>query len=156
MNGFNLDLKKKWYVVANRTEAVIYREGSEHTFEFVNRISNPAGAEQEQNLDSDKPGRGFSSAQGSIHHSLDRHSHRHEDVAKKFALKIGKLLEDAKRDGEFTELVFAAEPHFLGLLRKAMPPALQAIVTHEIPKEFKRGSDTEIHQHILNAIESKK
>ena len=112
----NLSQKTKWYVIASRVSAVIYTNGSDHKFHFLDRLSNPQGCLREIDLDSDKPGRGFSSPGVAFHHSLDRRSKSHEQVAKRFARKIGRILERAQRENRFDNLVLVAEPHFLGLL----------------------------------------
>ena len=152
----DLDLKArtKWYVFANRSEAVIYKDSHDHKFQFIERMLNPEGNLAEQDLDSDRPGRGFSSADGVFHHALDRRYKRHETLAKRFALAIGRTLEVAQREGRFSELVVAAEPHFLGLLRELLPAAVRHVITSEVPREYSQGSDQELRTQILRAIES--
>lgn len=152
-----LDLinKDRWYIIANRTKAVVYINGSDQKFHFVERISNIQGCLSETELDSDKPGRIFSSAaNGCFHHSLDRRHHRHEHVAKKFAKEIATFLERAQRELRFGTLVLVAEPHFLGLLRSALPPAVQRVVEHEVGHQYE-GSDDKIRHQIFESIESK-
>ena len=151
----DLSVKKRWYVVANRTDAVFYKDTRDHKFAFVERLGNPAGKLTEMELDSDKPGRGFSSASnGSIHHSLDRRSHRHEKVAKDFARKIADSLEEAFKGDHMNEVVLVAESHFLGLIREVLPLAVRKLVKHEVNREYVQGSDQELHRLILKAIES--
>lgn len=134
-------IRKKWIVVANRVEAVIYSDARVKLV-FIKRLSNPKGKLAEGMLDSDKPGRGFSSAgNGTIHHSLDRTFTHHEQAAKTFARQISNFLETSKREKLFSELVLVAEPHFLGLLRSEFSEPLCALVNEEMNRELLRGSD---------------
>ena len=152
----SFEVEKRWYVLANRTGAVIYTDKPQSKFSFVERLSNPKGQYTESQLDSDRPGKSFSSAaRGAFQHPLDRRSKSHEHVAISFAKKITNTLAEAKQSGRFTELVLVAEPHFLGLLRKALPVSLKRVVKHEIAHEYAEGSDAELHDHVLQAMKLK-
>lgn len=151
---FSHSIKNRWYVVANRASAVIYANGPDRKFHFIERLSNSEGRLKEAELDSDKPGRGFSSAaNGLFHHSLDRRSKHHEQIAKKFAKKIGHVLGNALHESQFGSLVIVAEPHFLGLLREALPQSVLRVVEHEVPHWYE-GSDDDLQKKVSNAIES--
>lgn len=139
------------FVLANRTDAVIYRYGADGEFEFVRRLSNPSGRKAERELVSDRAGaKASSAASGTIRHALDRVTNHHEGRAKRFAARIGRALEKARENEAFEELVLVAEPRFLGYLREALPPGMRKLVSEEIGREFKRGSDREIHAWIVN------
>lgn len=145
--------EKRWYIVANRSEAVFYRERKDHLLQFVKRLSNPLGRKTEKELVSDRPGRGFSSsANGSIRHALDRRSNHHEKSARDFARQIAKFLNSAQQDALFSELVLVSEPHFLGLLREELSPATRDMICHEINREYKTGSDQDVSAFIHHAI----
>jgi protein required for attachment to host cells len=151
----DLDLTTQvtWYVLANRTGAVIYRDSPERHFQFVERLTNLTGKIQEMELDSDRPGRAFSSAPGGqVRHSLDRRNNRHEASARRFASQIGNVLEAAYREERFNELVLVAEPHFLGLLRAALSDGVRNVVAHEVAREYTQGSDDELRGQVLTAI----
>ncbi|HTL11532.1 MAG TPA: host attachment protein [Bdellovibrionota bacterium] len=149
----DLSTHNRWYVLANRTHAVVYTNGAKSPFQFVQRLSNPEGRMMEIELDADKPGRGVSSAgQGTFRHAFDRRSHSHERSAKRFALQIGQALTQAWLTGLFDHLTLVAEPHFLGLLRGALPPAIRDRITHEVVREYLTGSDAEIWEQILRQI----
>jgi len=142
-------------VVANRTDAVFYIDGSDRKFHFVDRLINKKGHLTETELDSDKPGKGISDACGGIfRHSLDRRFTHHEQVAKRFAKKIANQLAIACRQKLFRDLVLVAEPHFLGLLRKELNYETRTAIRHEVRHEYAQGSDAEVREQILNAIET--
>lgn len=143
------------FVVASRTEAVFYKEDLLHHFQFVNRLENPRGRKSENELSSDRPGRGISSASSTFHHALDRTWNKHETVAKKFSKKISKYLVQGAQENRFDEIVLVAEPHFLGLLREEIPPSVRSMIKHTINRELARGSDQELHDHIMRIIKTR-
>ena len=145
----------RWYVLANRSEAVFYKDTDTDKFKFVQRMTDPNGKLKESELDSDRPGRTNSGGM-SISNSLDRTFHHHELEAKEFAKKIAVSVTEAARDGRVNELVLACEPHFLGLLRSALPDSIKSLVKEEINHEYTYGSDEAIRGQILNAIEKRR
>lgn len=148
--------KVRYYLVANRLEANIYRSAPGVKFKFLERLKNESGRLMESELDSDSPGTGWSSAgKGKIRHSLDRSFHHHEKVLLDFAKTIADYLEGAANEDRFGELVLVCDPHFLGVLRGALATNVKKLVRHEINREYLQGSDQEIHSMILKAIESR-
>ncbi|MBU6153522.1 MAG: host attachment protein [Bdellovibrionales bacterium] len=144
---------RTWYVLANRSDAVFYEDHKDQKFKFKERLKNRKGHLTEGQLDSDRPGSGFSSAGGgTIRHGLDRTFQHHERVASAFANVIANLLARRKREGALDALILVAEPHFLGLLRKALPKDLQSLIRHEIPREYLEGSDEDLKNAIERAI----
>ncbi|NDF15247.1 hypothetical protein EB061_07995 [bacterium] len=89
---------------------------------------------------------------GTIHHGMDKTFQHHERAARKFAKAIALKLLEKKRKQKFTELVIAAEPHFLGLIRQELDPELRPLILHEVNREYLEGSDQEMRRAILTAI----
>ena len=145
---------RTWYVLANRCDAGIYEDFKDQKFKFKERMKNSRGHLTEGQLDSDRPGSGFSSAgAGTIRHGLDRTFQHHERDATRFARAIANHLTRRKREDAFQGLVLVAEPHFLGLLRQALPRELHGLIRHEIPREYLEGSDAEVKTAIERAIQ---
>jgi protein required for attachment to host cells len=144
---------KRRYVFASRTEATVYEPNRKGQFIFISRFSNPDGRRQEGEWRSDRPGTGFSSsARGTIHHGLEREQAHYEHNGRQFAGEVAKGLEKMRVEDRFDELVIAAEPQFLGMLREKLTPGLRSIVYEEIPREFTQGSDEERQAHVLSAL----
>jgi protein required for attachment to host cells len=139
------------YLAANRAEALIYKEekSTAGKFELLTCLNEPDSRLHEGDLDSDAPGTGFSSAGGgTIHHGLDRTFHKHEQLAKNFVRKIMKSLSEIESEEHFSELVLVAEPHFLGLLKAALPVALKNKVTLVKTHEFTSETDAQIQDYL--------
>ncbi len=148
---FKPKIHQKWYVLANRSDAVIYFEGKDHQFHFVDRLDNPSGHLTEGELDSDRSGSTFSTAT-LFHHSLDRHNEKREQIAIRFAARIGKFLARAARANKFEEVTLIAEPHFLGILKEKLPSSVHQKKIHSLGREYSRGSMEEVRGKILNAL----
>lgn len=139
----------RWYVIANQSEAVFYFDGVDHRFHFVNRLSNPRAHRMEQDLVTDRPGMGF----GAAPHGLSQRISHHEAGAIKFAKKVAKSITEAFHKKRFQELVLVAAPYFLGLLRDKLPMDVRSSIKFELHKEYSQGSDDEIRDHVIKAIE---
>jgi protein required for attachment to host cells len=145
---------RTWYVLANLSGAVIYEDFRDQKFKFIERMRNSRGRLTEGQMDSDRPGRGFSSAgSGTIRHGLDRTFHHHEQDAVRFARTIANHLTRKNKEEAFQSLVLVAEPHFLGLLRQALPEAIHGLIRHEVPREYLEGSDADLKRSIEAAIQ---
>jgi protein required for attachment to host cells len=149
-------LKRRWYLLANRVSATLYEDLPDAPFTFVERMKNSKGHALERQLDSDRPGMMRSSAgSGTIHHGMDKTFRHHELAAVHFAKAIAKKLLARKRAMKFSELVIAAEPHFLGLIRQELAPELRSLISHEVNREYLEGGDQDMRNAILRAIAKK-
>ena len=148
------DATDRWYVFANRVEAVIFKEGSrKSSFSFVQRLSNPSGHLLASELGSDRPGKGSSSAgAGTIRHALERRSTKHDHDAKRFAERIAQVLAYHETKGDFSSLVLAAGPQFLGLLRRALSAKVKKRVVQEINREYLQVSDQNLQQQVRQIL----
>ncbi len=146
---------RRRYLVANRSSAVVYRGTKQDQIKFMYRLTNATGRKLERELDSDRAGRTFSSAGlRSIHHALDERKARRNGSARTFATHIAHSLVQAHQSEPFEELILVAEPHFLGLLRHALPRSILKMVRHEVHREYIEGSDQKIGTLIHRSIHS--
>lgn len=150
--GFHPTFVRQWYLVANRVEAVIYTGVLGKDFRFVKRMKNPKGKLTETQLAADKPGRSFSSSRSGVRHGFEPHSYYHEQVAIQFARKIGKFLDVSYREKKFSSLIVLAEPHFLGLLNRALPATVKKNVLQEVPREWHEGSDHDLEKYLQKKL----
>jgi len=151
--GFEPKFVRHWHLVANRAEALIYEGEPGKDFRFIKRLRNPKGKLTELQLVSDRPGRAFSSSQGSmIRHGYEPRTQYHEDVAVQFSRRIAKMLERAAFRNEFSDLTVMAEPHFLGLLNRVFSRKIEARLRRKIPREWNEGSDHELAQYLKEKL----
>jgi protein required for attachment to host cells len=144
---------RRWYLLANRTDAVLYEDLPQAPFSFVERFENKKGRLTEGQLDSDRPGTmNSSSSAGTIRHGMDSTFNKHETAAKLFAKRLADHLLREHRNQRYDELVISAEPHFLGYLRAAMAKEVRASVCFESHREYLEGSDQELRDEILRSM----
>ena len=84
----------------------------------------------------DRPGRVFDS------------TGHHEAAKQDFAKALLHRLEQAQASGRFERLMLVAPPHFLGLLRAAISPALLHALRGSIDKDLTKATVAEIVHHL--------
>lgn len=137
-----------WIVVADAGRARI--------FEDSGRAGDRLGPERQdiatptppsREIASDRPGRAFDSA-GEGRHAMEPPTDPSRHAKAEFARELVHTLDDARKRGDFEELVIAAPPAFLGDIRSFMPEPLRACVRHEINKDFTSLPDPDLRRHI--------
>jgi protein required for attachment to host cells len=82
----------------------------------------------------DRPARSFDRV-GNGRHAMDKGRSLHEQEEEKFLKRVAERIADAEKHGQFRHLAIAAPPRALGILRAQLPPAVQARVRAETPKD---------------------
>lgn len=125
-------------VVADQAEAVFYETASLRSPPVeIARIANPEGQKHERELGTDRPGRSHS-RYGKARYSLTDGSTARRESAERFARRIARRLDKARRTEEFADLIVVAGPAFLGLVRENLPARTRARVVHEVRKDLVR------------------
>ena len=145
-------------VVADQAEAHFYDvEPPDPTLVPAGRLSEADARLHDRDLVSDRPGRVFDHAPPAVgrrgavaHHGTggegERRPHRH--VATRFARRIAQALALEQRQGRIDRIVLMAEPRFLGLIRRALPPGLEASVAAEVPKDLVHQGEDVVRAHL--------
>lgn len=127
---------KYWVVVAESSHARIFHcNKAGAALEEETALVHPESRLHAQDLHSDLPGRTFDSG-GEGRHAMspDTDPKRHE--AEVFARELIAHIESARTSRKFEELILAASPAFLGLLRERMSSALRQRVIHTVSKNL--------------------
>jgi protein required for attachment to host cells len=132
-------------------------------FRQVGEMSDFKARLHDRDFKSDRPGRVYDHAQGSLHRrgAVAHHAtggeetpRRHEAFA--FASRIAQSLESARNAHEFDQLVVMAGPRFMGMLRTAMPKHLQELVVVEVLKDLMHEPEEVIRAHLPVTVASAK
>jgi protein required for attachment to host cells len=135
-------------LVADQAEAVFYDSTALGAApKEVARITDPTAHLHDRDLMSDRPGRSYESF-GGARHALERENDPRQREAVRFARRIARRLDEARRKDEFERLVVVAGPPFLGLLRHAMSKPTKACVAHEIHKDLVHGPIAALREHL--------
>jgi len=102
-------------------------------------------------IGTDKPGRGFESADGARHGKAPRIDfHAFEKV--RFAHDMAAMLERAGAKGAYDRLVLVAPPKTLGELRKVLGQESSARLTGELGKDLTHLTLNELAGHLEEVI----
>ncbi|OFZ21467.1 MAG: hypothetical protein A2X94_08135 [Bdellovibrionales bacterium GWB1_55_8] len=133
---FALLISMEWIVIASQTGARIFRRRPyAHELELVDLLENPKGRLRKHDINSDKPGRGFSPT------SVSRHGYMasmppDQAAALGFAREIAKKLDQGRTHNSYDHLVLIADPPMLGMVRGALEQQTLHRVLDVLPKNL--------------------
>src|SRR5512135_940321 len=135
-------------VVADQAEAIFYDTPSlQAQPKEVAHISDPLAPQHDREFSSDRPGRTYESV-GGQRHAIEREDDPRQREAVRFAKRISRRLDEARRKGEYDELIVVAGPPFLGLMRKEMSRPTRERVVHEIRKDLVHSPVESLRRHL--------
>jgi protein required for attachment to host cells len=135
-------------VVADQAEAIFYDTPSlQAQPKEVAHISDPLAHLHDRDFSSDRPGRSYESV-GGQRHAIEREDDPRQREAVRFAKRISRRLDEARRKGEYDELIVVAGPPFLGLMRKEMSRPTRERVVHEIRKDLVHSPVESLRRHL--------
>jgi protein required for attachment to host cells len=125
-----------WVVVADSGRADIYsRQKRFSPLEPVQRLTEPEARSKEHDFASDAPGRSFDS-HGQGRHAMEPDQTAKEHLRERFVRRISDVLESARNDDLFQQLVIVAAPAVLGALRQQLSHPVQKQLVAEIDKNM--------------------
>jgi len=135
-------------VVADQAEAIFYDTTSlQARPSEVGRISDPLAHLHDRDFASDRPGRSYESV-GGQRHAIERENDPRAREAVRFAKRIARRLDEARRKDEFEELIVVAGPPFLGVMRQELSRPTRQRVVHEIHKDLVHGTVESLQRHL--------
>jgi protein required for attachment to host cells len=135
-------------VVADQAEAIFYDTPSlQAQPKEVAHISDPLAHQHDRDFSSDRPGRSYESV-GGQRHAIERENDPRQREAVLFAKRISRRLDEARRKGEYDELIVVAGPPFLGLMRKELSRPTRERVVHEIRKDLVHSPVESLRRHL--------
>jgi protein required for attachment to host cells len=135
-------------VVADQAEAIFYDTPSlQARPKEVAHISDPLAHQHDRDFSSDRPGRSYESV-GSQRHAIERENDPRSREAVRFAKRISRRLDEARRKGEYDELIVVAGPPFLGLMRAELSRSTRERVVHEIHKDLVHSPVESLQSHL--------
>jgi protein required for attachment to host cells len=140
-----------WFLVADAARARIFETtGKDVALTEVMDLMEPNARIRETELASDEPGRQATAGGPGTHGMQEKITPREqEDI--RFAAELADQLQEGINKHSFDELYIAAAPHFLGLLRDALPAGVAAKLKGDLNKDLTRLGEAEIREH-LHAI----
>jgi len=90
--------------------------------------------------------------QNAAHNSCEPHLDIHDEIKQNLAVAVVAKLKQACQENAFDQLVIAASPHVLGLLRRHLPVEVTARIIAEIPKDFTRYPTDILLSHLQETL----
>lgn len=143
---------KTWLMVADISGAKIFSVRKNGSLTILKKFEDIENRKHIADTTSDLPGRTFNRLSDGKRHAMEAKHTPKEHGASTFAKSICKELDSYRESGEFNNLVVAAAPSFLGILRKNMSPGTSSLVSSEIDKDLTWMSTEEIMKHLPNRL----
>jgi len=156
-NGHHLrsEIMRVRIVVADRSEARFYDAVAPRALlQPAGGLCDPQARLHDRDLESDRPGRLFSSARGAdgrgaiARHGAGGERTAHKEGAQRFAKLIGKELDAQRALGSFDRIVLMAGPSFLGALRTALSKSVRHEVVAEVNLDLVHQSESRIREEL--------
>ncbi|WP_229493915.1 host attachment protein [Massilia arenae] len=156
-----------WTIAANAGRARIFSDADKaSSLQEVDDLVNPAAQQRVLDIVTDKmsprsaqnsghnigggQGGGFqhaapAGAQGNDYQPAVTPA---EHESQRFAKDISNYLQQAHQAGRFQQLVLAASPEFLGVLREKIDPQIKALIKREVNKDYTHSNGQELRAQL--------
>lgn len=137
-----------WILIADGTQArVLEHGGPGKGLTQIDRLDWSIAPLQSQDINADRPGRGFSSAgshRSAMEPKTDPAQHREAEFIRSVAAELDRLA----KSGSYDRLVVAAAPIALGNLRKALSDHVKSTVIAELDKDLTNLPTSQLDRHL--------
>lgn len=141
-----------WILIANGTQArVLEHQGPGKGLTGVNGLDWSIAPLQTQDINTDRPGRSFSSVgpgRSAMEPKTDAADHREAE----FVRTVAQELERKALSGDFDRLIIAAAPIALGNLRKSLSDHVKKTVVAELDKDLTNVPPPQLDKHFDGII----
>jgi protein required for attachment to host cells len=113
----------------------------------------PESRQHTRDLNSDKPGRGYSSSRGGVRHALEPPHDYHKLEKHRFTALLAEALDAACGRREFDQLALVAPRRSLGELRTLLSKRVQGRVRREIAKDLTNETAPSLWKRLSKLLE---
>lgn len=142
-------MQKTWVIAAESSRARVFSaENRVSPLHEIEDFAHVEGRSRDQDLVSDKSGRGFD---GTLEgrHGMEKQADAKHHEAVSFAKRIAERCELARAKGEFEQLVLIAAPEFLGILRQQLSTHTLRLVSQTIDKNLVQKTASDIRGYVF-------
>lgn len=150
---FEPNSKRTWFVVAESSCAKVFlSQDSGRQITLINQLLHPEGRFHNREIDTDRAGSCFSSASRGTRHGLTPSEDPHTHQVSLFAHELAALLNEGRTRNEFDEIVIAAEPRFLGVLKSCLPKEFHHLAVSFITKNLSKLSERDLPVYLRETL----
>lgn len=139
--------KDTWVVVANSSQARIFKANTNQHLEELDALVHPEGRLHTSEIIDNNQGE-TKESHGNGRHPMEPSTQPKKQEAINFAKEILVHLDSARTNGSIDKFYLLASPAFLGLLRQEMPHPLQNIKAGEVDKDVTHMKPDEIREYL--------
>ncbi|MDR9437087.1 MAG: host attachment protein [Thiohalophilus sp.] len=141
-------MNNTWVLVANASEARLFNL-IKSDLERVKSFSHDESRMKGEDLASDRPGAYQSDVNREGHGSYAEPTNPKEHEKDRFARELADILNKARSENQFNELVIVASPHFHGLINQHLDDESSKKVSHHIEKDYTQVEDGDMLEILL-------
>lgn len=137
----------KWVVIANSSDCKIYEcDKKTKQCEFLHEVEHPESRLKAQEINSDKPG--HYKSRSTNRGAYGEQSWIHQAVVDDFAREIASLLDKARKNHEFDELLLVTPSKMYGSLYGHMTKQVASLLTQTIQKNMLNLNENELYEYV--------
>ncbi|MCB1111553.1 MAG: host attachment protein [Chlamydiales bacterium] len=140
-----------WIVVADGAKARLFKAHSNNHLIEEETLVHPETREKASEIVSDRQGRTFDRFGGGRHGAGSDEEIKDEEL-KKFARDISGKLGELYNSNQLKQLIIAAPPRFLGVLKDSLDHNLHKILYHTVNKDLTTLSVEEIRGYLPSVL----
>jgi len=142
-----------WILVCNASRARVFSTpGRGRPWTLVRELNHPESRLKGQAISADKPGRVQQSAGAGSRPAMEPSTPVKEVEAQRFAELLAKVAEDGHGHNTYARLLLVAPPHFLGLVRQALPEQVRKRVTRSVDKDYTTLREDELPARLADVL----
>ena len=138
-----------WILLCEASRARLFTHDGQGDLTEIMDFAHPGSRSHGLQMATDRPGR-RSDGPGPHSSGLSQETEPKEVEAQRFATLLAGVLKQGLNQHRFGELVLAAPPHFLGLMRQALDPQVTATLAATFDKNLLGLSNREIESRIFS------
>jgi len=141
-----------WILVADRSQARLFqRNKPQDGIHLIQKLDHPEGRMKEREINSDRPGRAFHSA------DIQRSGYSPDlsatdQVGKSFAQSLAALLDQGRNQSRYERIVLVAAPRMLGWIRDSLSDLTQALVIESWDKDLSYLSEDQVIEYLEKGL----
>ena len=142
-------------VVADGAKARFLKESEDHKklvpAERADMLA-PTARRPDRDLETDKPGRGFSTARDGRRAAFEPPHDSHKLEKHNFTARLAERLDKACSAKQFDRIVLVAPKRSLGELRTLLSARVRKAVSHEVAKDLTASTPTALRKALAEAL----
>lgn len=138
-------MKKKWVVVANRSEAKIFEyQGPTHGLKLLQSMENPDGRLRNSDL--------VTGAGQASRSDFDFFHEPKKKVAAAFAGRLSDFMNLERKKDSYSNFILVSEPGFMGLILGKLDDKSREKIYHKMPKDIVNERESSLMNHLKSVL----